>query len=175
MWVSCSAMAGDSIRHRDNETGLLSWQKLESGFSIRLIQLLPDYVAAVYGARGLPPDMVKIMAGYCVFGTIVRNESQQSVSYRVGNWRYITDDGIEHPIKTKTDWINEWRQLGVAFRWSILPDKQSLEPGDWNQGFTTVLLPPDSTLDLVYTWRNHDEEHEAMLEGLGCAPEKLPR
>jgi len=92
----------------------------------------------------------------------------------VGNWRYITDDGIEHPIKTKTDWISEWRHMGIAFRWSILPDKQSLEPGDWNQGFTTVSLPPDSTLDLIYTWRNQDEEHEAILEGLSCAPEKLP-
>jgi len=167
-------MAGDTVRHQDKNTGLLSWQQLEPGFSMRLIQLLPDYVAAVYGARGLPPAIVEIMAGYCVFGTIVRNESQHPVSYRVADWRYITDDGIEHPVKTKTDWINEWQDMGVAFRWSILPDKQNLEPGDWNQGFTTVLLPPGSTFDLIYTWRYHGEKHEAIFEGLNCAPEKLP-
>lgn len=171
----CAAMADDFIRHQDPDTGLFSWQRQESGFSMRLIQLLPDYVAAVYGARGLPPAVVDIMAGYCVFGTIVRNESPHPVSYRVADWRYITDDGKEHPIKTRTDWISEWRDMGVAFRWTVLPDNQSLGPGDWNQGFTTVSLPPGSTFNLVYFWRYQGEIREAILEGLSCAPENIPQ
>lgn len=168
------AMAGELLRHQDSETGLLSWQRRDAGFSMRLDQLLPDYVAAVYGARGLPPAVVNIMAGYCVFGTIIRNESQHPISYRVADWRYITGDGKEHPIKTKTDWISEWHDMGVAFRWTVLPDNQNLGPGDWNQGFTMVSLSPDSTFSLVYFWRYQGKIYESIFEELRCAPENLP-
>ena len=113
--------AGEVRQHTDPDTGLLSWQIRERGFSMQLLQVLPDYVRATYSARGLPPDIVETIAGYCVFGTIVTNDSQQQLSYRVADWRYVTADSKAHPLKTKTQWVNEWKDQGVAFRWSILP------------------------------------------------------
>lgn len=166
--------AGEVRQHTDPDTGLLSWQVHEPGFSMQLLQLLPDYVRATYIARGLPPDLVEAVAGYCVFGTIVTNDSQQQLSYRVADWRYVTADGKAHPLKTKTQWVSEWKERGVAFRWSMLPDDQTFEPGDWSQGFTTIALPPGSTFDLVYSWRYRGETHEGKLEGLRCAPAELP-
>jgi len=166
--------AGQVQRYTDPDTGLLSWQIREPGFSMQLLQVLPDYVRATYSARGLPPDIVEAVAAYCVFGTIVTNDSQHQLSYRVAEWRYVTAYGKAHPLKTKTQWVNEWKDQGVAFRWSILPDDQTFEPGDWSQGFTTVLLPPGSVFDLVYSWSYAGDTHEGKLEGLRCAPATLP-
>ncbi|HHH43950.1 MAG TPA: hypothetical protein ENK49_07420 [Gammaproteobacteria bacterium] len=166
--------AGETQTYTDPDTGLLSWQVREPGFSMQLLQLLPDYVRATYMARGLPPDLVETVAGYCVFGTIITNDSQHRLSYRVADWRYITSDGKAHRLKTKTQWVSEWKERGVAFRWSILPDDQTFEPGDWSQGFTTIALPPGSTFDLVYSWRYQGETREGKLEGLRCAPAALP-
>jgi len=166
--------AGEVQRYTNPDTGLLSWQVREPGFSMQLLQLLPDFIRATYSARGLPPTIVDTIAGYCVFGTIITNDTRQRVSYRVADWRYIAPDGRSHPLKTKTQWVDEWKDQGVAFRWSILPDDQTFEPGDWSQGFTTIPLPPGSQLDLVYSWTYQGEKHEGKLEGLRCAPDKLP-
>ena len=167
--------AGDVQRLKDPSTGLITWIIQEPGLSLQLIQLLPDYVTAVYSARGLPPSLVKTMASYCVFGTIIKNESDEQLSYRVADWRYVTGDGETHAIKTKSEWLKEWEAQGVSFRWSILPDDQTFEPGDWSQGFTTIPLPPDSIVNLIYTWRFQGEDHTSMLEGLRCAPEHPPQ
>ena len=78
-----TAFAGDIQRHQDPETGLITWKIQEPGFSLQYIQLMPDYVTAIYSARGLPPSLVKTMASYCVFGTIIKNESDAQLSYRV--------------------------------------------------------------------------------------------
>jgi hypothetical protein len=159
----------------DQASGLLSWKATHPGFSLQFIQLLPDYVRAVYSARGLPADVVELMAGYCIFGTIIKNESDSPLSYRVSDWRYITADGQAHPIKTKTQWLEQWRDMGVAFRWSLLPDDQSFAPGDWSQGFTTLPLPPGATVKLRYRWTLKGKTHEATFEELRCAPAQAPR
>lgn len=173
-FLSGLAWAGDSQRQRDPETGLISWTVHGPGLSLQLIQLLPDYVTAVYSARGLPKALVETMASHCVFGTIIRNESDGRLSYRVADWRYVTEDGKPHPIKTKTEWVQEWQDHGVTFRWSILPDEQTFEPGDWSQGFTTIPLPPGTSLKLIYTWRYQGEDHKDTLADLRCAPMQAP-
>ena len=114
----------------DEASGLLSWKAQHPGFSLQFIQLLPDYVRAVYGGRGLPPKVVELMAGYCMFGSIIKNESDGPLASRVAGWRYITADGQAHPVKTKTQWLADWQDMGVAFRWSLLPDDQQFAPGD---------------------------------------------
>jgi hypothetical protein len=174
--ISLAGAAGAAgvQQHRDADTGLLSWSVEESGLSLQLVQMLPDYVAAVYSSRGLPPAVLQGIAEYCVFGTIVTNTSDTRVSYRVADWRYLTPDGRQHRVKTKSEWLDEWKQMGVAYRWSILPDEQGFEPGDWSQGFTTIALPPDSVFTLVYSWRYQDEAHEGRIEGLRCAPANAP-
>jgi hypothetical protein len=172
--TSCMAFAGDVQQYQDPATGLFTWKTQGHGLSLQVIQLMPDYVTAMYSARGLPPSLVKTMASHCVFGTIIKNESGEQLSYRVADWRYVTADGKAQPIKTKTEWVKEWKDQGISFRWSILPDDQTFEPGDWSQGFTTIPLPPDSSLNLIYTWRYQGENHKGTLEGLRCAPATAP-
>lgn len=159
----------------DDNSGLLSWKAQHPGFSLQFIQLLPDYVRAVYGARGLPDKVVELMASYCIFGTIIKNESGQPLGYRVADWRYVTQDGQSHPVKTKTQWLKDWQDMGVAFRYSLLPDDQNFAPGDWSQGFTTLPLPPDTPVALHYSWTQQGKKHEGVFEELRCAPARAPR
>lgn len=156
----------------DENSGLLSWKAQHPGFSLQFIQLLPDYVRAVYGARGLPQEVVELMAGYCVFGTIIANESDGPLAYQVADWRYIAANGQPQPVKTKTQWLQEWQDMGVAFRWSLLPDDQQFAPGDWSQGFTTLPLAPGTTFKLHYQWTQQDQTHDGTFEALQCAPDK---
>jgi len=158
----------------DEASGLLSWKAQHPGFSLQLIQLLPDYVRAVYSGRGLPTEVVELMAGYCMFGTIIKNESGGPLAYRVADWRYITADGESHSIKTKTQWLADWQDMGVAFRWSLLPDDQQFAPGDWSQGFTTLPLAPDTVFKLKYSWTLQGKTHEGIFEDLRCAPAEAP-
>lgn len=173
--VQAPAFAGEVQVFTDDTSGLLSWKARQPGFSLQFIQLLPDYVRAVYSARGLPEEVVELMAGYCIFGTIIKNESDQPLSYRVADWRYLTGDGQAHPIKTKTEWLKQWQDMGVAFRWSLLPDDQTFAPGDWSQGFTTLPLPPGTPVALHYTWSQQGKTYEGTFEDLRCAPAKAPR
>lgn len=174
-WLWFTGAAGAGVQpQRDPETGLLSWSVEGPGLSLQLIQMLPDYVAAVYASRGLPPAVLESIAAYCVFGTIVTNTSDEQVSYRVADWRYLSADGRQHRVRTKSEWLDEWQKMGVAYRWSILPDDQTFEPGDWSQGFTTIALPPDSVFTLLYSWRYRDETHSGKIEGLRCAPASAP-
>jgi hypothetical protein len=156
------------------ETGLLSWKAGDQAFAIELIQVLPDYVRAVYAARGLPQQIIDDVSSYCVFGTIIRNTTAAPLSYRVAHWRYTTPDGIRHRLKTKSEWVQEWRDMGVAFRWSMLADEQTFAEGDWVQGFTTVKLSPGSRFDLEYSWSQHGRQHLATIEGMRCAPAEAP-
>lgn len=156
------------------DTGLYSWKIEGEGFSLELIQLLPDTVRAMYEARGLPREMIEGVVRYCVFGTVAINTSNGRVSYRVADWRYITPDGKRHPLKTKTQWVEEWSGMGVPYGWSILPDEQVFEVGDWSQGFTTVGLKPDDVFDLAYSWRVDGRLHTGIFRGIRCAPGKSP-
>src|SRR5512143_3610239 len=105
--------AAEQTQNRDPDRGLLSWKKQDRGFSLELIQLYPDFVAAVYSSRGLPPAVVDGMKEYCVFGTVAQNQSGGTLSYRVADWRYVTPDGQPHRLKTKPEWIAEWKKQGA--------------------------------------------------------------
>jgi hypothetical protein len=166
--------AAELTLNRDPDTGLVAWKKVDRGFSLELIQLLPDYVAALYSSRGLPPAVVDSIRGYCVFGTVAQNRSGGPLSYRVMDWRYVTPDGKQHRLKTKPDWVEEWKKLGADFGWSILPATMTFDTGDWAQGFTTVHLPPGSRFDLIYVWRHHGKRYIGKFENLACAPEQPP-
>ena len=173
--LSRQALADGSIEKRVNpDTGLLSWKSQGDALELEFIQVLPDYVRAVYSSRGLPREIVDKVSGYCVFGTILHNRSEGPVAYRVADWRYITPDGERHPIRTKTDWVQEWRDMGVAFRWSMLPDDQTFEVGDWGQGFTTIGLTPGSRFALEYSWRVNDTTRTRTIEEVECAPAEAP-
>ena len=121
--------------HKNETTGLLTWTAEDKGFQIELIQLLPDFIRAIYKKHNFPDAEVERAAGYCVFGTILKNTSNQLMSYRVKDWRYRAkaEDGSYGkalPVKTKTQWLDEWRQAGVTFSWTLLPDEGEFAVGD---------------------------------------------
>ena len=166
--------AGEVQPYRDPSTGLMSWRVQQPGFSLQLVQMLPDYVAAVYSSRGLPPALIERMRAHCVFGTILTNDSDTTLSYRVADWRALTPDGATHPFRAKSAWVAEWASMGVGFRWSMLADEQTFAPGDWMQGFTTVELAPGSTFDFVFSVTLGDKEHDGRIAGVRCAPAQPP-
>jgi len=154
---------------KNPDTGMLSWLVDEPKVSLKLIQLLPDYVTAVFSSRGLPPQVVDTLKDYCVFGTIIKNKSSDTLAYRIADWRYVTPDGNEHALKTKTEWVKQWQVMGSPYRWLFLPDDQTFAIGDWSQGFTTLKLSPNSTFNLNYSWRYQGETHQRTLKNLRCA------
>jgi hypothetical protein len=160
--------------HKNEVSGLLTWTAEDEGFSIELIQLLPDFIRAIYAKHNFPEEEVQRAASYCVFGSILKNTSDQHLSYRVADWRYITSEGKEYPVKTKTQWLEEWKKAGILFSWTLLPDIGEFNVGDWQQGFTTINLPRESEFDLIYKWELDGVAHTGVLKGLKCAPESLP-
>ena len=46
--VASSASNDNLTVHKNKDSGLLTWASDENGFSIELIQLLPDFVRAIY-------------------------------------------------------------------------------------------------------------------------------
>ena len=154
----------------EEETGLKHWKITEHGLDLELIQVPPDFIRASYAARGLPPTVSEAVATRCVFGTIVRNVSESSLSYRVADWRHIKSDGTELPIKTKSEWLEEWHAMGVRFSWSILADAPTFAVGDWIQGFTTLVAPHGSRVALKVVWTIEGESYAKVLSNLECAP-----
>ena len=172
--LSNELMAAEVTIHKNDVSGLLTWTSKDEGLSIELIQLLPDFVRAIYGKHNFSKKEIERIASYCVFGTIVRNTSGKHLSYRVNNWRYQSTDKKLRSVKTKTQWLEEWKKAGISFSWTLLPDIGEFAVGDWQQGFTTIDLPRDSEFDLTYKWRLGDEEHSGVLKNVKCAPENLP-
>lgn len=168
------AAAAETSVHKNEISGLLTWTADDEGFKIELIQLLPDFIRAIYAKHNFPKQEVERVASYCVFGTIIKNTSDQHLSYRVLDWRYLTKDGKQHPVKTKTQWLQEWRKAGITFSWTLLPDTGEFAVGDWQQGFTTVKLPRETEFDLIYKWQLDGVPHTGVLENIKCAPESLP-
>ena len=160
--------------HKNENTGLLTWTVKDNGFQIELLQLLPDFIRAIYAKHHFPKDEIERAASYCIFGTILKNTSDQQMSYRVADWRYQTSDGKQYPVKTKTQWLEEWRNAGVTFSWTLLPDEGEFSVGDWQQGFTTIQLPRNTEFDMIFKWQLDGVEHTGTLENLKCAPESLP-
>ncbi len=159
--------------HKNEQTGLLTWRSGGAGFSVEFIQVLPDYVRAVFGKHQFPKAELERIAGYCVFGSILKNTSQQRLSYRVADWYYTDRNGIKHPVKTKTQWLQEWRKAGIKFSWLLLPDSHDFEVGDWQQGFTTVMQPRNAHFDFTYIWKLDGVEQAATIKDMSCPPEAL--
>lgn len=173
----CSA---SSVSHaakvtiQQNEvSGLKSWIAESNGFSVELIQLLPDFIRAIYMAHGFPEAELEEIASYCVFGSVIKNTSNNVLEYDISSWHYTDTSGKQHAIKTKTEWLAQWRKAGVTFSWTLLPDKGTFYVGDWQQGFTTVKLPRESQFDFTYKWKLDGIEYTDTIEGMSCAPDSI--
>ncbi|MCK4706503.1 MAG: hypothetical protein KAT90_13570, partial [Gammaproteobacteria bacterium] len=81
LFINISCHAAEVSIHKNEVTGLLTWAVEENGFSIELIQLLPDFIRAIYAKHDFPKEEIERVAGYCVFGTILKNTSSQQLNY----------------------------------------------------------------------------------------------
>ncbi len=169
--TSASVSATTVSKNPDN--GLLSYSKDENGFSLELIQVVPDFIRAVYGSHNFPQDVIEDIAAYCVYGSVIKNTSGKMLSYRVADWYYELD-GKRHPVKTKSQWLAQWRKAGITFSWTLLPDSGEFYQGDWQQGFTTVKAPRGSRFDFHYSWTLDGKRHHAVLRDMQCPPEQVP-
>jgi hypothetical protein len=168
--ICTPVQAAEITINKNDASGLLTWSSKDDGFSIELIQLNPDFVRAVYGKRDFPAEEVERIAGYCVFGSIIQNTSQQQLSYRVADWRYVDKNGKVHPVKTKAQWLSEWRKAGITFAWTLLPESGDFGIGDWQQGFTTIPIDRNEKFDFIYTWTLAGVKHQGKIENMSCAP-----
>jgi len=164
-FMSTIVSAAEISIHKNETTGLLTWTVEDDGFTLELIQLLPDFIRAIYAKHNFPADEVERAASYCMFGSILKNTSTKNMSYRVSDWRYVPKDkegkAVEPlPVKTKTQWLEA--------------DSGDFAVGDWQQGFTTIKLPRESEFDLIYKWKLDGVAHTGTLKNLKCAPESLP-
>ena len=158
--------------HKNQQSGLLTWESSENGFSIELIQLLPDFVRAIYAKHDFPKNELERIASYCVFGTIIKNTSNKTLSYNVKNWRYNYKNN-SYPVKTKQQWLNEWQKAGITFSWTLLPESGMFEAGDWQQGFTTIKLARNEKFDFTLSWEIEGQIYSNTLVDLACPPENL--
>lgn len=170
--------ATDVTIHKNETSGLLTWSASDDGFKVEFIQLLPDFIRAIYAKHNFPPEEVERAASYCVFGSIIKNTSDKLLSYRVDTWRYrvrSSDRSVtqEWPVKTKTQWLDEWKKAGIGFSWTLLPDTGEFEVGDWQQGFTTIKLPRESEFDLIYKWKLNGVPYSGTIKNMKCAPENI--
>jgi hypothetical protein len=163
-----AAQAGTEKRPSPSGT-TTAWVSTGEAFALELIQLTPDVVRAMYGNRKFPKFLLDEIAGYCVFGSVARNDSKTPLSYDVHDWRYTPRGGKPQKLRTKVEWLAHWKKHGVDFSYSILPAALTFEAGDWGQGLTTVKLPPGAVFDLTYTWTQNGKRHSAKLEGVECA------
>ncbi len=159
--------------HKNPDTGLVTWTAEGNGFSIELIQLLPDFIHAIYSNQHFPAKEIEAIASYCVFGSIIKNTSQQPLTYAVADWRYRAGDGELMPIKTKTQWLEQWRKAGITFSWTLLPDAGTFYVGDWQQGFTTIALAREAEFEFIFNWQLDGVEHVGKIENLRCPPASL--
>ena len=174
MTTASQGWGGEVFVRRNEQSGLYTWKVEDTGFSMELIQLIPDFVRAVYGKQNFPREEIERIAGYCVFGTILKNTSDRHMSYRVSDWRYRDSSGSLHPVKTKTQWLEEWKKSGIVFSWTLLPDIGEFAEGDWQQGFTTIKLPREAQFDLIYKWQLDGKPYTGVIKNMRCAPEQLP-
>ena len=167
-FLTGQAISATAVVTENTATGLKSWKMEDRGFSLELVQLLPEFVQATYDSRDFPPAIYQSMQGYCVFGTVARNETEAPLSYRVADWRYVTRNGKQQRLRTKSEWVATWKKLGADFSYSILPDDITFDAGDWAQGFTTPKITPGTRFDLIYVWSQHGKTFSGRLKNLSC-------
>jgi len=86
-----TASAAEQKVHRNDTNGLYTWTSDGDGFSVELIQVVPDFIRAIYSKHDFPKDEIEEIAGYCVYGSVIKNTSDKLLQYDVSDWRYEAD------------------------------------------------------------------------------------
>ena len=177
----------------DKTTGLKTWQFIQSGLELQLVQRLPDQTRGFFQGRGFTKQQADEIATQCVFQTIVKNTGLQKtgepISISLKTWRISpTNPAHKHNpvqgIKLKEDWAEEWlaiqdkkkqvkQSARIAFKWATFPSEQTFEPGgDYNWGMISFGLPPGTTFDLLIFWQTARQSHEQWIKNIQCPEDK---
>ncbi len=177
----------------DKTTGLKTWQFIQSGLELQLVQRLPDQTRGFFQGRGFTKQQADEIATQCVFQTIVKNTGLQKtgepISISLKTWRIsLTNPARKHNlvqgIKLKEDWAEEWlaiqdkekqvkQSARIAFKWATFPSEQTFEPGgDYNWGMISFGLPPGTTFDLLIVWQVGRQSHERWIKNIQCPEDK---
>lgn len=160
--------AAEASTEINPRTGLKSWRQTDRGITLEFNQLTPDAAQATYSTRDLSPVIYETMRDYCFFGSVMRNDTAGPISYRVADWRYVGANKKKARLRTKTEFVKEWRKKGGKFAWSILPDDMTLEVGDWALGYTPVKVAPGEHFDLIYVWSQQGKTYTGILQDMEC-------
>ncbi len=173
-----SLAAAETVRqYQDQETGLAAWEWRADGIQLQQIQRLPDQTRAFFQGRGFTTAEADQIAAHCVFQTIFHNHSAQPVTLDLAQWR-VNVDGATKPPKLTADWQQDWQARNtpeaarIAFQWALFPNQQTFAPGDWNMGMITYPAPPNSLLDVQFSWQVGETRHNGVLRGLRCAADQ---
>lgn len=177
----CASLSwgGETMYGRDPETGTESWKTSHRGVTLEMAQITPDQSRAFFIGRGFAREEAERYAAACVFMTVLRNDAAPAaIHYRLAEWRAVVPGRRATPPKLKEDWLAEWTARGlpaaqkIAFEWSQFPSEQTFEPGDWNQGMSTFMLPPGGRFDLMLRWTVRGKPEEHLLKGVRCAQDQ---
>jgi hypothetical protein len=137
-WPVCAAAAEnaeDAWRYEDDRVGL------------RLTARTADQTAAFYSARGFPPTMIELIRERCFLTTVVTNRGQDIVWLEPARWRFGSADG-EIARFDRSWWNDQWEALEAplpsraTFRWTLLPERLDLRPGETEGGNLTLPRVP---------------------------------
>ena len=167
-------LSAEILTGKEEQTGLRTWEWRQAGISIQLVQRSPDQTRAFFQGRGFSPKDADSIALACVFQTIFRNDGQQPLSYDLNEWQ-ITYQDERFPLQTRERWEQNWLDRAVqqaariAFRWSLLPTRQSFAPGDYNWGMTSFGLPPGASFDLSLVVMANGKFISGQIPSVVCA------
>lgn len=167
-------LSAEILTGKEEQTGLRTWEWRQAGISIQLVQRSPDQTRAFFQGRGFSPKDADSIALACVFQTIFRNDGQQPLSYDLNEWQ-ITYQDERFPLQTRERWEQNWLDRAVqqaariAFRWSLLPTRQSFAPGDYNWGMTSFGLPPGASFDLSLVVIANGKSISGQIPSVVCA------
>lgn len=161
--------------------GVKTWRWSGSGVNVRLTQIIPEQVRGFYLGRGFTAEDAELIAGDCIFQTVVRNDSADAtVRMDMRRWRVVSSRGEGRP-KLREDWGDIWRQRNspaaarLAFRWALFPSVQQYEPGDWNMGMSSYGLAPGEHFDLTVVFDVAGTQKTGNISGIQCAEDTMPQ
>lgn len=177
------ALAATVHTGTDEQARLPFWEAKTRGASVRLVQRLPDQTRGYFMARGFGVKEAELIAQSCVFQTVFSNltgkQNGSDLAYDLDQWRIVQKQHQQKP-RTREDWESVWRKRGVAqplwlaFKWSLLPTRQTYHPGDYNWGMSIFGLEPGSRFDLHLSWQQLGQRQEIVIPDMQCAPDIHP-
>ena len=181
-----SAVFVSTVAHSEVLTGtdevaqLPFWEWRSPVISIRLVQRLPDQSRAYFTARGFSKEHAELIAQSCVFQTVFKNVAKAGakdiINYDLSKWK-VTAEGKQTKLKLREDWAKQWAQLKtpgkakIAFKWSLLPTRQTYKAQDYNWGMSLYGLEPGTRFDLLMVWTENQMEKTATIKNIECAPD----